>query len=148
MKLEDTLPMKNLPRRVPLEFHTWFFVSTRWPIGVRKGQWGNKSKSKKKPRHDMREEGSQEEKKRKDWMEGRRKRPSPEHHLHIPHIHSHFYRSVHHLGSLHRHMRIHVYLRRFDYRDPHRMRICTFHKEPRVVEKGMLLDLDKIWVQR
>ena len=25
MKLEDTLPMKNLPRRVPWEFHTYFY---------------------------------------------------------------------------------------------------------------------------
>ena len=63
-------------------------------------------------------------------MEGRKENPSPEHHLHILHIHYHFYRSVFHLGCLHRHMRIHVYLRGFGYRDPHRMRICAFHEAP------------------
>jgi hypothetical protein len=84
---------------------------------------------KKPPRaSDMRGE------KRKDRLEGREKKPSLEHHLHNLHIHSLFYRSVFHLGCLNRHMRIHVYLRRFSYRDPHRMRICVFHKGPGAVD--------------
>ena len=57
-------------------------------------------------------------------------KPSPERHLHILHIHSHFYRSVFHLGCPYQHMRIHVYLRAFGYWDPHRTRICAFHKGP------------------
>ena len=94
-----------------------------------------KNESKKNP-HDMREDVSQKKKERKNWMEGR-KRKLPEPHLHILHIHFHFYRSVIHLGCLYRHMRIHVYLRRFGYRDPHQMRICVFHKGQEVVGKGM-----------
>ena len=52
MKFADTLPRKNLPRRVPWEFHTWFSVS--------KPDHGSENirTSQKKPR-DMREEGSQ-----------------------------------------------------------------------------------------
>ena len=76
-------------------------------------------------------------------MEGRKETPSPEHHLHILHIHFHFYRSAFHLGHLYRHMRKNIYLRRFGYRDPHRMRIYAFYKGTGV-RKGMWLNLDKL----
>ena len=75
--------------------------------------------------------------KKKDQREDRKKKLSPEHHLHILHIHSHFYRSVFHRGCLYRRMRIHVYLGRFGYRDPHRMRIYAFYKGAGVIGKAM-----------
>lgn len=131
MKFEDALPKKNLPKSVPWEFHTWVSVSTS---DYNERTMKKIGMSQKKPT--CYERGRYPEEKKKDRMEDRKKKLSPVHHLHNLHIHSHFYRSVSHLGCLHQHMRIRVYLRKLGYRDPHRMRICSFHKGARGSEEG------------